>query len=85
MMSRIAPRVQRTSFVSGAGGNWKCIPRSVPFLAIKGDIACAMIGFKPCASNSCWQKARAKKPRESSRRSMSITNAPFSLVSVKII
>src|SRR5947208_3326423 len=30
MMSRIAPRVARTSFVSAAGGNWKCIPRNVP-------------------------------------------------------
>ena len=30
MMSRIAPRVHRTSLVSAAGGIWKCIPRSVP-------------------------------------------------------
>jgi glucose-1-phosphate cytidylyltransferase len=29
MMSRIAPRVQRTSLVSATGGTWKCIPRSV--------------------------------------------------------
>ena len=34
MMSRIAPRVQRTSFVSAAGGYWKCIPRRVPVYAV---------------------------------------------------
>src|SRR5215470_4848751 len=44
-----------------------------------------MTGFKPFAPNSCWQKTRAKNPRESSRRSISITNAPWSFVSVKII
>ncbi len=38
MMSRIAPRVQRTSFVSAAGGNWKCIPRSVPLVRVEGDV-----------------------------------------------
>ena len=35
MMSRMAPRVQRTSLVSAAGGYWKCMPRSVPFLRIR--------------------------------------------------
>src|SRR6476661_5916184 len=48
-------------------------------------LACAITGFRPCCSNSCWQKARAKNPRESSRRSMSMMNAPFNFVSVKII
>ena len=38
MMSRIAPRVHRTSFVSAAGGNWKCIPRSVPLRRLKRDV-----------------------------------------------
>ena len=38
MMSRIAPRVQRTSLVSAAGGYWKCIPRTVPFLQIEGEV-----------------------------------------------
>ena len=38
----------------------------------------------PCASNSCRQKLRAKKPLSSSRRSSSTTKAPLSLVSVKI-
>ena len=37
MMSRMAPRVQRTILVSAAGGYWKCMPRSVPFLRIGGD------------------------------------------------
>src|SRR6476620_4971763 len=43
-----------------------------------------MTGFRPWGSNSCWQNARAKKPRKSSRRSKSIVKAPLSLVSVKI-
>src|SRR6266851_1097471 len=85
MMSRMAPRVARTSFVSAAGGYWKCIPRTVPFLRLKATFACAITGFNPCCSNSRWQNLRAKKPRLSSCRSMSMTNAPRSLVSVKII
>src|SRR5712671_1244389 len=85
MMSRIAPRVARTSFVSGVGGYWKCMPRTVPFCLLKATFACAMTGFKPWSANSRWQNARAKNPRLSSRRSMSITKAPLSLVSVKII
>src|SRR5580765_7175010 len=44
-----------------------------------------MTGFRPWSANSCWQKARAKKPRLSSLRSRSMTNAPFSFVSVKIM
>ena len=76
MMSRIAPRVQRTSFVSTAGGYWKCIPRIVPARRLKARLACAITGSSPCSSNSCWQKTRAKKPRLSSLRSTSITNAP---------
>ena len=39
MMSRMAPRMQRTSLVSAAGGNWKCMPRNVPFLPVSGDAA----------------------------------------------
>src|SRR5882672_636195 len=46
--------------------------------------ACAITGLRPCSANSFSQKARAKKPRSSSRRSRSRMNAPFSLVSVKI-
>src|SRR6266481_1779750 len=46
--------------------------------------ACAITGLRPCSANSFWQKARAKKPRSSSRRSRSRMKAPFSLVSVKI-
>ena len=38
MMSRIAPRVQRTIFVSAFGGNWKCIPRRVPAHVVEGDV-----------------------------------------------
>ncbi len=60
MMSRIAPRVQRTTFVSAAGGNWKCMPRSVPATLLNATFACAITGFRPCSSNSCWQNARAK-------------------------
>ena len=41
MMSRIAPRVTRTSFVSAAGGNWKCIPRRSPCL-LKAMLAWAI-------------------------------------------
>src|SRR4051812_24399976 len=85
MMSRIDPRVARTNFVSAAGGYWKCIPRTVPRRLLKAMFACAMTGFSPRSSNSFWQKTRAKKPRLSSRRSMSTRKAPFSLVSVKII
>src|SRR4051794_31544704 len=84
MMSRMAPRVARTSFVSGCGGNWKCMPRSVPLRALKATFACAMTGLSPCSWNSCWQKVRAKNPRSSLRFSRSRMKAPFSFVSVKI-
>src|SRR5215470_14602024 len=84
MMSRIDPRVARTSFVSACGGYWKCMPRSVPFFQLKAMFACAITGSSPCSANSFWQKARAKKPRSSSRLSRSMMKAPFSLVSVKI-
>src|SRR5207249_2434028 len=70
---------------AGAGGYWQCIPRKVPFFLLKAMLACAMTGFSPWFSNSRWQNARAKNPRLSSRRSMSIVKAPLSLVSVKII
>ena len=69
MMSRMAPRVQRTSLVSAAGGYWKCIPRRVPLRMLEAMLAWAMVAFRPCAANSRWQKARAKKPRSSSCRS----------------
>src|SRR5882757_5425887 len=85
MMSKIAPRVQRTSLLSAAGGYWKCMPRSVPFLVFEATLACAITDFNPWSRNSFWQKARAKKPRSSVLRSRSIMNAPLSFVSVKII
>src|SRR6266568_6776738 len=85
MMSRIAPRVARTSFVSAAGGNWKCIPRSVPFRLLKAMLACAISGFRPCSVNSCWQNDRAKNPRLSWCASMSMMNAPASFVASKIM
>ncbi len=53
MMSRIAPRVQRTSFVSTAGGYWKCIPRIVPARRLNARLACAITGSSPCSENSC--------------------------------
>src|SRR5690242_5447245 len=84
MMSRMAPRVARTSLVSGWGGNWKCMPRSVPLRALKATFACAMTGLSPCSWNSCWQKVRAKNPLSSLRFSRSRMKAPFSFVSVKI-
>src|SRR5215510_11915090 len=82
--SRTAPRVQRTTFVSAAGGYWKWTPRTDPLNRLKPMFACAMTGFRPCSANSFWQKARAKKPRLSSLRSSSMTNAPLSFVSSKI-
>ena len=57
MMSRIAPRVHRTSFVS-AGGNWKCMPRTVPCHVIEGDVGLgddrlqAMVGQLVLAESS---------------------------------
>ena len=52
----------RTIFVSAAGGNWKCIPRSVPAPVLKATFAWAITGLRPCSASSCWQKLRAKKP-----------------------
>src|SRR5882757_6911596 len=60
------------------------MPRTVPFLKLDARLACAITGLSPWDLNSFWQNARAKKPRESSLRSKSITKEPFSLVSVKI-
>src|SRR4029077_1235083 len=51
---------------------------------LKDTLHCATSAFSPCASNSCWQNVLAKKPRSSVCRSSSMTNAPASLVSVKI-
>src|SRR5713101_5256066 len=45
---------------------------------------CTTRGLRPCASNSCRQKVRAKNPRWSSRRSGSRTKAPFNFEAVKI-
>src|SRR5438067_544502 len=85
MISRIEPLVHRTSLVSAAGGYWKCMPRNVPLVLLNAMLACAIVGFSAWAENSFWQNARAKKPRPSSRRSMSIMKAPLSLVSVNIM
>ena len=46
MMSRIAPRVQRTSLVSAVGGYWKCMPRSVPLSLLNATLACAIDGLQ---------------------------------------
>jgi hypothetical protein len=77
--------VQRTSFASAAGGNWKCSPRTVPVVRLKAMLVCATTGVRPRSANSRWQNARAKKPRSSRRASISTTNAPGSAVYVKII
>src|ERR1043166_1271112 len=61
------------------------MPRRVPFLAFEATLACAITVLSPRSRNSCWQKARAKKPRSSVLRSRSMMKAPLSLVSVKII
>ena len=48
MMSTIAPRVTRTSFVSAAGGNWKCMPRTAAALPrLNATLACAIHGLEP--------------------------------------
>src|SRR5262245_25570455 len=60
------------------------MPRRVPLLKLEARLAWAMTGLSPWDLNSFWQNARAKKPRESSLRSKSITKAPLSLASVKI-
>ena len=39
------------------------MPRSVPAMLLKATFACAITGLRPCSANSCWQNARAKKPR----------------------
>src|SRR4030095_12460805 len=48
-------------------------------------LACAITVLIPWAANSFWQKARAKNPRSSSRRSKSMIKAPRRGVSVKIM
>ena len=47
MMSRMAPRVARTSLVSAAGGIWKCIPLTVPLRRLNATLACAITGLRP--------------------------------------
>src|SRR5689334_16791582 len=61
------------------------MPRSVPFSALSESFACTKCVARPCAANSFSQKRRAKKPRSSPRFSRSISHAPFSGVSWKII
>jgi hypothetical protein len=39
MIPRIAPRVQRSNFVSATAGNWKCIPRRVPRFLLKATLS----------------------------------------------
>ncbi len=60
MMSRIAPRVQRTSLVSAAGGNWKCIPRSVPFVLVEGHVRLRDHRLEPVL----LELVLAERPRE---------------------
>ena len=47
MMSRIAPRVQRTSFVSAAGGILEVHAAQRAPVALKATFACAMTGLSP--------------------------------------
>ena len=84
MMSRMAPRVQRTSLVSAAGGYWKCMPRSVPFLRVRRDARLGDDRLQAELPELVLAEGAAKKPRSSLRRSRSMMNAPLSLVSVKI-
>src|SRR5436190_5985411 len=61
------------------------MPRRVPFWALRELFTWQKWVDNWCVANSFSQKARAKKPRSSPRFSRSITNAPLSGVSVKII
>ena len=86
MMSRIAPRVHAHELRLGGGRELEVHAAQRSRLRwLNATLACAITGLSPCSSNSCWQNARAKKPRSSSLRSRSMTNAPASLVSVKIM
>ena len=51
--SKIAPRVQRTSFASSCGARWKCMPRSVPAAG---------------SARRCTARARSRDRRPRSRR-----------------
>ena len=61
MISRRAPRVQRTSLVSAAGGNWKCMPRKVPFSRFLAMPDWAMSGFMPRCLKLLPAKAAGKE------------------------
>ena len=69
------PRVQRTYFVSADGGNWKCIPRSVPRRRLKATLAWAITGFRPCSR----ELVLTEHPREES----SVVLAPLEIDDVR--
>src|SRR5215813_9017219 len=79
------PREQRTSLASARGSGWKCSPRSVPLRALLDTLAWTKSTSMPWSANSRWHQTRAKLPRLSVRRSMSISIAPESGASLKII
>src|SRR5215212_6882522 len=85
MTSKMEPEVTRTSLHSACGSSCQCIPRNVPRRWLNETLHCTNRAFRPREWNSSTQNVRAKKPRSSSLRSSSITNAPFNLVSVKTI
>jgi hypothetical protein len=72
--------------------NFKLRPAATAQLKGPHSIGCADLpyiglgddGLQPVRCKFNAAKTRAKKPRKSSLRSISTTNAPFSFVSVKI-
>ena len=85
MMSKIAPRVQRTSLVSAAGGILEVHAAERAALDVEGDVRLGDHRLQSVLRELVLAKGRAKNPRSSSRRSRSMTNAPSSFVSAKII
>src|SRR5262245_59172792 len=75
-MSRMPPRMQRTSLASCDGGHWKCIPRTVPRERLWEMLDWMNSPRSPCAANSFTQMMRAKKPRSSTAFSGRTSHAP---------
>ena len=84
MMSTIAPRVHRTSFVSAAGGNWKVHSSKRSLALVEGDVRLRDQGLQPVVG----ELVLAEGPREKAPVVLSPLrsrmNAPRSSVSVKI-
>ena len=76
-----APRARARAWSRRPADTGSASRAACPWL-VERDVGLGDDRLQPVLANSCWQNVRAKNPRLSSRRSMSMMKAPLSFVSV---